>query len=195
MSIPSVLAGRLIPIASPGAGNELGATATTTPEHRVGVPHEFQIGTLWCWAAVSVCMRRFVRKDLPPMSQAELARIRLGHTHAGDCDPVGSPEICNKVAVLTDALSDAGITVKSKGVLALPLARKELELDRPLCARIDFPSSAERPPHFIQIDGFRGTDMYLINDPARGQIVISESNLLTNYDGVQGKWKATFPLP
>ncbi len=191
MSIPALLANRLVPISQPEIGFEEAAIVMAEASgHHIGVPHEQQLGIFWCWAAVSVAMRAFLRKDLPKMSQCELAKIHLKHDH--DCCAAGKPiPDCDQQAALEETLKKAGVNVQPpKSVLSFSTVTGQLSLDRPVCVLIDFPS---KPDHFVQIDGFEN-DSYSINDPERGAITVPDSELRTNYRNEKGKWQKTYLL-
>jgi hypothetical protein len=197
MSIPALVAKRLIPVAMSHESAEAMAAAMAAPTgHKVGVRHESQLGTFWCWAAVATAMRAFVRSDLPAMSQCDVAKLHLGHSQSccvngranGDCDMTQPPE---------RALATVGVKVKpATGTLPAHQVKAELTAtpkNRPICLLIRF---EKRPDHVVQLDGFRdtGTLVYQINDPERGPVEVSETELLTNYRDEKGQWFRTYLL-
>jgi hypothetical protein len=163
--------------------------------HRIGVERVPQTRTRWCWAAVSVSMRHFLRSDLPRITECKLAEIRLGHTQQHDCCTPPPIESCNVENFLERALHDAGVEVRvHSGVLFFPDVRDELSANRPICVRIDF--SPPNLDHFVQLDGFEegNPPMYIVNDPQRGELRMSESDFRTNYNNERGAWQATYLL-
>lgn len=197
MSIPALVAKRLIPVAMPLASAEATAAAMAAPAgHKIGVRHETQLGTFWCWAAVTTAMRAFVRPDLPAMSQCDIAKLQLEHPQSccvngranGPCDKTQAPEL---------ALAKAGVAMKMP-IGTLPPHKVKAELtaapkNRPMCLLIRFPN---KPDHVVQLDGFRdpGKLVYLINDPERGPLEVVEPDLLTNYHNEKGQWIRTYLL-
>lgn len=198
MSIPALVAKRLTPVAMPHAPVAAMAEAMAVSSgHKIGVRQETQLGTFWCWAAVTTAMRAFVRPDLPAMSQCDIAKLQLGHPQSccvngsanGPCDKTQPPEL---------ALAKAGVAVKPP-IGTLPPHKVKAELtaapkNRPMCLLIRFDDN--KPDHVVQLDGFRdtGTLVYLINDPERGPVEVSETGLLTNYRNEKGRWIRTYLL-
>jgi hypothetical protein len=197
MSIPALVAKRLTLVAMPHASVVSKAeTMAASAGHKIGVRHETQLGTFWCWAAVTTAMRAFVRPDLPAMSQCDVAKLQLGHPQpccvsgraSGPCDKTQAPEL---------ALAKAGVAMKAP-IGTLPPHKVKAELtatpnNRPMCLLIRFPN---KPDHVVQLDGFRDTGklVYLINDPERGPLEVSEPDLLTNYHNEKGQWLRTYLL-
>jgi hypothetical protein len=194
MSIPALVATRLTLVPPPHISFEATAAAmATSTGHSVGVRHEQQNGTFWCWAAVSVAMRSFVRKDLPAISQCDFASLHLKHAHTC-CANDHALEACDVQGVLEDALAAAGVKVQPPEAPFPSTVRSELVKDRPVCALIEFPNA---PNHFVQIDGFKavgGSHNYVINDPQRGVLDMPEDDLKNNYHNEKGRWRRSYLL-
>ena len=196
MSVPAFIAKRLVPHSAPvKTFAEATHEMATASGHLVGVRFEEQLGKHWCWAAVSVAMRAFVRKDLPALSQCQLAKIHLRHDH--DCCATSPPaDECDQEAALEDTLPEAGVAVQDPtGSLTFFELTAELTAspNRPVCAMIDF---ADAPKHFVQIDGFQndGSIEYIINDPQRGVLTMPASDFETNYHNENGRWRKSYLL-
>jgi len=129
------------------------------------------------------------------MTQCRLAQIVLHHTDCCDVDPPKAA--CDKEALLSAAFSAAAVPAfPGQNPLIFADVRTEIQVRRkPIACRIAFPPPAI--DHFVQIDGVieNGTvRKYIVNDPKRGDVVLTPDAMRSNYANLGGQWTQAFRM-
>jgi ABC-type bacteriocin/lantibiotic exporter with double-glycine peptidase domain len=144
---------------------------------------EDQLQDLWCWAAVSVSVKRFYQKQFA-MRQCEQAGAQLQLTTC--CD---DPQSCNREWRLKYALEGLGVLREMiEGPVPLSILRQEIGVSgRPVGCCIDWDGGGG---HFVCIDGY--DDRFVaIKDPKFGSSRIPYEEFAEHYLG-RGKWSWTY---
>ena len=147
---------------------------------------ERQIHTQWCWSAVSVSTDNFYGGG--SWTQCRLANTIL---RSRDCCSTPCPKKCNQPRKLSEGLTAVGHLASAKpGPESYAAIQSEINLDRPLCARIEWEEGA----HAVAVIGYEENDddTYLhIEDPSLGSSVVSADEFTRRYQG-SGTWSFTY---
>ena len=211
-------------ISSFGSTNVFGAGARESADTQRHVPQvleslavERQAADNWCWAATTAAVHNhYVRIGLLPgplKSQAEIASKTLDH----DCRNVDFESaiqsedhtVCNVQRKLRRPLKSIGCWVSQiTGKVTLDRVIKEIDLDRPICVRIDW-SHGLGDGHFVVIRGYQvsgSSDLepeILVDDSFYGPKTIPFDKFINGYKVHQvrggastikkGSWAHTYP--
>ena len=139
---------------------------------------------LWCWAAVSVSVRRFYDPSRV-ISQCQQASAQI---FTVDCcsDPSG----CDKDWPLSKALNGLGVLREVvDGPIPQTIIAREINDRRPIGCRIKWKDD-EVVGHFVCVDGY--DDRFLtIKDPLFGISHVLYDEFVSNYLG-RGTWTHTY---
>lgn len=165
-----------------------GAMGGAAPLADIGFRVERQTQSFWCWAAVSASVARHFGDG--QWSQCRVASAETG----GDCCADGGSYVCNQPYYLDAALKGVGhLRAASVGYMPAANVVAELELDRPVCLRVEW---WDRSGHFLAIAGVRpspGGGEFLLTDPIFGESRIQATLLLSGgYQAARGTWKHSY---
>ena len=166
-----------------------GSAAGGAPGSRaLNMTMERQLETNWCWAAVSVSVRKFYTPG-SPVTQCQIANQQLS---TGTCCANSSSATCNKPWFLNRALAGMGaLNAMSNGTLPFTSVQIEIDNTRPLGCRIGWRLGGG---HFVCIDGYASVatgDFVTILDPWYGTTTETYSNFSTNYRS-SGSWTHSY---
>lgn len=183
MAIPDLVRGRLHRVEA-----LIGAAAVTL-EKRVNTPIDLQWGKRWCWACVGAGVQSIVTAQ-PSIAQCSVAAIHLEHEDCCDFQPpVKPPSTCDVEAALDEVFVDLKVaSTNGQGTLPIKDVRDEIDRKRPVACAIRFPNSY----HFVVVDGYMrsGTNTtFIIRDSERGEIRMSYTSLVSNYNDEGGTWE------
>jgi papain like cysteine protease AvrRpt2 len=137
---------------------------------------------LWCWAAVSVSVRRFYDPSRV-ISQCEQASAQI---FTADC--CSDPSKCDMEWPLSKALNGLGVLRDVvNGIVPLTTIAREINDQHPLGCRIVWEGGAG---HFVCIAGYDGT-LLMIKDPLFGSSRVPYDEFAARYLG-RGKWTHTY---
>lgn len=146
----------------------------------LGLSMEPQEKTNWCWAAVSVSVRRF--RKLTELTQCQEANLLLGRNNC-----CANPEACNLVGRL-----DRNVLFEQDGAaMAFEDVRVEIDKGRPVAVEIEWTDGGG---HFVCIDGYNAagaTPLLSVKDPLNGSSMVPYPTFVSSYLGL-GKWKKSF---
>ena len=139
MPVPSVVTTTLTPVGPIGAG----LPSATVASFRM----EDQFNQNWCWAAVSVSVRRSYDATTP-LTQCSTANMTLNRT---DCCTIPTPDTCNVPASLGNALSvTKSLGSSGPGVLPFDMLGNDIAAQRCVCYRIAWLGGGA---HFVVVYG------------------------------------------
>jgi hypothetical protein len=156
---------------------------------------EKQEATNWCWAAIAVS----VNHHFAPGSrwrQCGLVKAVLGKAPEKDrpknpdwcAKPV--PRQCNRSYYLEDALRRLGRLKRCSGPLGYREIQREIDADRPVCARIEYRDKG-RSGHFVVITGYHTDHSLDIADPWYHGGKVKYQVFKTNYRN-SARWTHTY---
>lgn len=125
-----------------------------------------QIGTEWCWAAITEGILRFHGEVI---DQFQIASRFLNRSTCGSGTIVR--DICNQPKSLALCLSHNRISPNETPVNALNLSqiKQTLQANRPVCLRIEYnridPVTNQRRAHFLLVCGFTDNNLLLVQNP------------------------------
>lgn len=173
----------------PSPGVEAAAGGLPGPGPVLGLRVPYQDGDFWCWAAVGVGVRRFLRGQLT--RQCDLAKDVLG----GTLDCCHNPQPCDVIMPLEVALSRAEVFA---GMVMSPVPVETLGSEiadrrRPVCCAVRW--FADGRFHFVAIHGFSvdsaGRAWVAVGDPFNGPWKGRYEDFLNAYRN-QGSWIASY---
>jgi hypothetical protein len=149
----------------------------------------------WCWAAVSVSVRRFFDPE-SSMRQCDMVQALNPDLH--DCcgQPIPSP--CNKVGLLQEALTKVACLQKViRGPLSFSQIQEQMSAGLPVCVRIGWNGGSEVSGHFVVINGWSlsptNAPMVHVLDPYFANASWPYAALISaGYHQGNGQWTDTF---
>lgn len=155
------------------------------PSNNLGLDMQHQELFNWCWAAVSVSVKRFYERG-NPITQCQQASLQLKWPCCDDPGP------CNRTWRLKAALEGLGnLRALVSGTLPIEAIRREIDDHHPLCCFIAWTDGGG---HFVCIDGYDVTalePMLTIQDPAYGTNYAPLTIFLTEYQKT-GSWTESY---
>lgn len=141
----------------------------------------------WCWAAVSVSVKRFF-EPANTITQCQQASRQMQFDCCGDPTSLS----CDRPWFLERALSGLGnLLLMTSAALPIDAIRTEIDNHRPLGCRIAWAGGGG---HFVCIDGYdvtTPTPMLTIRDPIYGTSHVPLATFLTAYQG-DGSWTNSY---
>ncbi len=153
---------------------------------------EKQQKTHWCWAAVAQSVARYY---MPDKAWTQCGIVKTALNLDSCCDHPDTNEECDRDEHLEDALDAIGCKYEAvEHALPFEQVRSEIDADRPVCARIEWP---DRTGHFVIISGYRvmksGRHQVMVQDPQRGASWRGYVGFQKAYR-LTGRWTATFMM-
>ncbi len=145
----------------------------------LGLTMEQQERTNWCWAAVSVSVRRFRGQTV--LTQCQQANLQLGRNSC-----CADPDSCNLVGRL-----DRAVLFESGGTMPFDDVRREIDNDRVVAVEVEWAGGGS---HFVCIDGYNAAGaapLLSVKDPLNGSSMVPYDVLVSSYLG-EGSWKTSF---
>lgn len=157
-------------------------------ENHLGFEMELQKLSNWCWAAVSVSVRRYY-DPASTLTQCQNANDTLGRTNC--CEPSQNSS-CNQQNYLYAALQKAGCY---RGKLShdanWQMIIDEIENGNPICARSRWNDGGG---HFVSIVGYKsaeGVRFVSVEDPYYGYETMTDERFRQRYRG-EGQWTHSY---
>lgn len=170
------IAGKRRAVAHPGNANSL----------PLQVEHQNQYN--WCWAAVSVSVKRFFDATFGE-TQCEQANAILGRVSC--CGPDGADEqVCNVTHTLDPVLSRLGVLRRVRsGFLSFEEIETEIDAGRPVACFIGWTGGGG---HFVCIAGYdAGPRTLAIRDPLFDPSTLPYDEFVNSYQHI-GSWSFTY---
>ena len=149
------------------------------------VPVQIQRNPYWCWAAVASMISQYYKN---PSSQCAVATATLQIPGCDCCVTEPTPNECQTWWDLPRALESVGHYRADDGLGEFATIVQEIELERPLCALMQYRAG---PRHYVLLTGYddvSGHESVFVLDPAgpQGQVPVSE--FFSAYDVGKAYW-------
>jgi hypothetical protein len=161
---------------------------------------ELQCRQNWCWAAVTVSLKRFFQCP-EPLTQCDLAFEELTEAQQdvarGDCCDgrcgveIGGP--CSLEYELETPMRNAGLLrVPAEGQMKLEDLQSDLSSRCPVGIQIRWRTGASHAAAIVGFhsDGANGV-LFDVSDPIHGRVSSDLEGLKTNYKNLGGHWAAS----
>jgi hypothetical protein len=188
MPVPQFLA-PLTSLPAPGPATAALRAAPPGTGSLLGFDVEQQQQSNWCWAAVSVSVAQYYRRQTP-WTQCTVAGAELNRS---DCCGGGAGTGCNVVWYLDRALTRVqSLRIRNAGSTPFADVQAEIAADRPLGCRIGWSTGGG---HFVTIGGWMlapdGTQYVDVFDPLYSYSQTTYQSFVSAYQGV-GTWTHSY---